>query len=217
MKKISGLAAVSLLALACANVQAADLQVTGSIVPGSCSLNIPTLAVDYGRVTIGDLSPVDYTALQKLNTAFNITCDGPTLVGLTASDNRAGSKKHEAMEVIDPSLAAPVNSFGLGANADGGKIGAYSVHVRNYSVDGGTDFRTILTGGGSHWFGAGDFLRSQPQYILSWSPSGQNSPHLLTTVSGELEIQAAINNTTELVVRDDLQIDGSATLELSYI
>jgi hypothetical protein len=53
--------------------------------------------------------------------------------------------------------------------------------------------------------------------MLSWSPSSATAPHLLTTVSGELEIEAAINNTTELVVRDDLQIDGSATLELNYI
>ncbi|WP_417695314.1 DUF1120 domain-containing protein [Pseudomonas sp.] len=211
-----GLAALTLLALACTNAQAADLQVTGSIAPGSCSLNIPTLAVDYGRINVKDLSPVDYTKLNKLTTAFNITCDGPTLVGLTAIDNRADSRKHEAMEVIDPALAFPVNSFGLGANANGDKIGAYSLHVRNYSVDGGTDFRTILTGG-SHWFGAKDFLRSISQYTLSWSPADANSPHLLTTVTGELEIEAAINNTTELVVRDELQIDGSATLELNYI
>ncbi|WLH46108.1 DUF1120 domain-containing protein [Pseudomonas beijingensis] len=216
MKNKYGLAAITLLALACTNAQAADLQVTGSIVPGSCSLNIPTLAVDYGRINAKDLSPVDYTKLNKLTTAFNITCDGPTLVGLTAIDNRADSKKHEAMEVIDPALAFPVNSFGLGANADGDKIGAYSLHVRNYSVDGGTDFKTILSGG-THWFGAKDFLRSVRQYTLSWSPADANSPHLLTTVSGELEIEAAINNTTELVVRDELNLDGSATLELNYI
>lgn len=218
MKNKYGLAALALLALACSNAQAADLQVTGSIVPGSCSLNIPTLAVDYGRIAVTDLSPVDYTKLNKLNTTFNITCDGPTLVGLTASDNREASKKHEAMEVIDPGLAAPMNSFGLGANADGDKIGAYSLHVRNYSVDGGTDFKTILSAIGSGgWISAGDFLRSRSSYMLSWSPNSATSPHLLTSVSGELEIEAAINNTTELVVRDDLQIDGSATLELNYI
>lgn len=216
MKKISGLAAVSVLALACANVQAADLQVTGSIVPGSCSLNIPTLAVDFGRITPAQLDPIEYTRLGARSTAFNIACDGPTLVGLTASDNRAASKKHQVMEVVDPELAAAVNSFGLGANADGDKIGAFSVFVRNYSVDGGTGFRTVLTGG-SHWFGAKDFMRSLPQYKLSWAASGETSPYLLTTVSGELEIEAVINNTTELVVRDDLQIDGSATLELTYI
>ncbi|MET3453873.1 DUF1120 domain-containing protein [Pseudomonas kilonensis] len=218
MKNKYGLAAITLLALACTNAQAADLQVTGSIVPGSCSLNIPTLAVDYGRINAKDLSPVDYTKLNKLNTAFNITCDGPTLVALTAIDNREASKKHEAMEVIDPGLAVPLNSFGLGASADGDKIGAYSLHVRNYSVDGGTDFKTILSAVGSGgWIAAGDFLRSRSSYMLSWSPSSATAPHLLTTVSGELEIEAAINNTTELVVRDDLQIDGSATLELNYI
>lgn len=218
MKNKYGLAALALLALACSNAQAADLQVTGSIVPGSCSLNIPTLAVDYGRIAVTDLSPVDYTKLNKLTTAFNITCDGPTLVGLTANDNREASKKHEAMEVIDPGLAAPMNSFGLGANSDGDKIGAYSLHVRNYSVDGGTDFKTILSAIGSGgWISAGDFLRSRSSYMLTWSPNSATSPHLLTSVSGELEIEAAINNTTELVVRDDLQIDGSATLELNYI
>ncbi|EPJ82140.1 MULTISPECIES: DUF1120 domain-containing protein [Pseudomonas] len=216
MKKILGLTAVSVLALACANVQAADLQVTGSIVPGSCSLNIPTLAVDYGRLTVTDLSPVDYTALQKLTTTFSIACDGPTLVGLTAADNRAASRKHEAMVAIDPGLADPRNSFGLGTNTEGGKIGAYSLHVRNYSVDGSTDFRTILNGGGN-WSGASDLFRSTPNYVLSWSPNGANSPHLLTTVTGELEVQAAINNTTELALLEQVDIDGSATMELTYI
>lgn len=218
MKNKFGLAAVAALVLACTHVQAADLQVTGSIVPGSCSLNIPTLAVDYGRISVKDLSPDNYTKLTKLNTAFNITCDGPTLVGLTANDNRAASKKHEAMEIIDPGLAYPQNSFGLGASADGEKIGAFSLHIRNYAVDGDTDFKTILSAVGSGgWINAGDFLRSVPSYMLSWSPSSATTPHLLTTVSGELEIEAAINNTTELVVREDLQIDGSATLELTYI
>ncbi|MBT2340318.1 MULTISPECIES: DUF1120 domain-containing protein [Pseudomonas] len=217
MKNKFGLAAIGALVLACTQVQAADLQVTGSIIPGSCSLNIPTTAVDYGRISVKDLSSVDYTKLNKLSTAFNITCDGPTLVGLTANDNRAASKKHEAMAVIDPGLATPTNSFGLGANADGDKIGAYSLHVRNYAVDGDSDFKTILRGGAGNWFGASDFMRSHPQYLLSWSPNAANSPHLLTTVSGELVIEAAINNTTELVVSEDLQIDGSATLELSYI
>ncbi|MDO7895688.1 DUF1120 domain-containing protein [Pseudomonas citrulli] len=218
MKNKFGLAAIAALVLAGTHVQAADLQVTGSIVPGSCSLNIPTLTVDYGRISVKDLSPDNYTGLNKLNTAFNITCDGPTLVGLTAMDNRAASKKHEAMAVIDPGLAAPLNSFGLGTNANGDKIGAYSVHLRNYSVDGGTDFKTILSAVGSGgWINAGDFLRSQSSYMLSWSPDTATAPHLLTTVTGELEIQAAINNTTELVVTEDLQIDGSTTLELRYI
>lgn len=217
MKKILGLTAVSVLALACANVQAADLQVTGSIVPGSCSLNIPTLSVDYGRISAKNLSPVDYTKLDKLNTAFNITCDGPTLVGLTANDNRAASNKYEAMEVIDPSLVNPRLSFGMGTDADGGKIGSYSLKVRNYSVDGGTNFKTVANAGGS-WFTANDVMRSMPHFTLSWtSNNGDYNPYLLTMVSGELEIEAAINNTTELVVRDELQIDGSATLELKYI
>ncbi|WP_205929346.1 hypothetical protein, partial [Pseudomonas viridiflava] len=100
-------------------------------------------------------------------------------------------------------LAVPLNSFGLGASADGDKIGAYSLHVRNYSVDGGTDFKTILSAVGSGGcIAAGDFLRSRSSYMLSWSPSSATAPHLLTTVSGELEIEAAINNTTEQVVRD---------------
>ncbi|MNF94521.1 hypothetical protein D3C84_772330 [compost metagenome] len=61
-------------------------------------------------------------------------------------------------------------------------------------------------------------MRSMPHFTLSWtSNNGDYNPYLLTMVSGELEIEAAINNTTELVVRDDLQIDGSATLELKYI
>ncbi|OOG83065.1 hypothetical protein B0E42_20885 [Pseudomonas sp. A25(2017)] len=218
MKKILGLTAVSVLALACANVQAADLQVTGSIVPGSCSLNIPTLAVDYGRLTVTDLSPVDYTALQKLTTTFSIACDGPTLVGLTAADNRAASRKHEAMVAIDPGLADPRNSFGLGTNTEGGKIGAYSLHVRNYSVDGGTDFKTILSRPTGAWQDAADFFRSTPNYVLSWSPTGgANSPHLLTTVTGELEVQAAINNTTELALLEQVDIDGSLTMEVTYI
>ncbi|MBV4498473.1 DUF1120 domain-containing protein [Pseudomonas sp. SWRI12] len=218
MKKIFGLAAVSVLALACANVQAADLQVTGSIVPGSCSLNIPTLAVDFGRITPTELSPIDYTRLGARNTAFNITCDGPTLVGLTASDNRAASRKHEAMEIVDLELAAPLNSFGLGTNANGDKIGAYALFIRNSSMDGGTSSRTILSGNdGASWFGAKDFMRSLPQYTLSWAATGDTGPYMLTTLSGELEIEAVINNTTELAVRDDVQIDGSATLELKYI
>ncbi|ROM81958.1 hypothetical protein BK652_15760 [Pseudomonas brassicacearum] len=216
MKNSFALAAVGALALACTHVQAADLQVTGSISPGSCSLNIPTLAVDYGRVSANDLSPVDYTSLGKRNTPFNITCDGPTLVGLTAVDNRVASKKPMVMTVLDnPLLALPVNCYGLGTSADGAKIGAFSLHLRNYSVDGSTNLETIVKIGNT-WMGADDIVRND-RSTLSWAPIRAYSPQLLTTVTGELEVEAVINNTTELVVRDDIQIDGNATLELAYI
>lgn len=216
MKNKIGLAAIGALFLACTHVQAADLRVTGNISPGSCSLNIPTLAVDYGRISANDLSPVNYTSLGKRNTPFNITCDGPTLVGLTAVDNRVASKKHMVMTVLDnPLLALPVNCYGLGTNADGAKIGAFSLHVRNYSVDGNTNLETIIKIGNS-WMGADDIVRND-RTILSWAPIRAHSPQLLTTVTGELEVEAVINNTTELVVREDIQIDGNATLELAYI
>ncbi|MBT2340319.1 MULTISPECIES: DUF1120 domain-containing protein [Pseudomonas] len=216
MKNKFGLAAVVALVLACAHVQAADLQVAGSISPGSCSLNIPTLAVDYGRISANDLSPIDYTSLGKRNTPFNITCDGPTLVGLTAVDNRVASKKSIVMTVLDdPMLALPVNCYGLGTNADGAKIGAFSLHVRNYSVDGNTNLQTIMKIGNS-WMGAGDIVRND-RTVLSWAPIRAYDPQLLTRVTGELEVEAVINNTTELVVQEDIQIDGNATLELAYI
>ncbi|MDO7895687.1 DUF1120 domain-containing protein [Pseudomonas citrulli] len=215
MRNNLGWMAVGALVLAGANVQAADLQVAGSIVPGSCSLNIPTLTVDYGRISVNDLSPDSYTSLGKLNTPFNITCDGPTLVGLTAVDNRVASKKHIVMTVVDPMLALPVNCYGLGTNADGAKIGAFSMHVRNYSVDGNTNFETVLKIQNS-WLRANDTVRNDLT-PLTWRAVGTYDPHLLTTVTGELEVEAVINDTTELVVREDLQIDGSATLVMNYI
>lgn len=217
MKKHIAVFAGVFLAVVGANVQAADLRVKGSIAPASCSFTITNATIDYGNIDPNSLSPTAYTKLVKKTTPYSIKCGSTvkTQVGVKVVDNRASSRIANLMVSQFGGAYTDTYNFGLGVNAKAQKVGGYVVHLRSSIADGkAVSVLTSVNNGGT-WSRGGEAL-GHATNLASWS-SGTNVPVLLNTLSGTLEVQAVINNTSELNINSGIALDGQATLELRYL
>ena len=122
----------SLLALALTAVASsafaapvANLKVTGSITPPTCTVN----GVDEADVLYTfDVSPGLFPASGNLTMApqsqnIQVVCDAQTYLAFNATDERAGTE-----------LTAGNTNFGLGLYGDDTKVGFYKVTMENATV-----------------------------------------------------------------------------------
>jgi hypothetical protein len=216
--KLAALAFLTAGALASfgAQAQTIDIKVTGTITPGACT---PTLAgdgtFDYGQIDRSVVQQADFALLPEKQLAFTISCDVPSRVGLKVVDNRKST--------IVPSALGKIGSpwvdryaFGLGA-ADEKNIGAYNIRIPNqtFTADSVRARSIESSNNGTSWTVTGGAL-STPA-IMSWANATTVAPVAFERLSGNLVIQAVLNKGSELNVTDDVELDGSATLELVYL
>lgn len=212
-KKIVALACVG-LAVTSLSAMAADVRVKGSIAPSSCSITLTNATFDYGRIDRGSLSATRYTKLDKKTSPYIITCEANTRVGIKSVDNRVSSKVPGIIVSEFPGYH-DIYNFGLGETAQGEKIGGYVMHLRNNVADGKAVSTIGSNNNGGTWHASGGAL-GQTTHVASWS-SGTSLPVSLTTISGNLEVQAVINRTSALTLNQEVNLDGHATLELRYL
>lgn len=213
-KKLSIAAFISTALTAAAGVhaQSIDVRVIGTITPAACT---PTIAgggvVDFGVIPAASLNVTSFTELPKKSVPFSITCDAPTQVAVAVVDNRADS-------IVTGILAADdANNFGLG-KAGEAKIGGYVLDMEQgtFTADGSAAFTTASTDNGATWLNSGKG-RLQKNQLRSWSLKSGGTPVAFTTLAGTLAITAAINKAEGLPLKDEIQLDGLATLEMVYL
>jgi len=135
---------LSLITLSGAAISAppiANLRVSGSITPPTCTINgeeEETFTYNF------DISPGIFPASGNLVLAeqpqnIEVVCDAMTYLMFTAADERAGTE-----------LTTGANNFGLGAYSDGTKIGFFTVTMSNAKVkanpEAGATNVSVLTG-----------------------------------------------------------------------
>jgi type 1 fimbria pilin len=196
-----------------------EVKVIGTIIPNACT---PTLAgggtIDYGTHSSTDLSTNDFTLLPEKNVAFTIVCNAPTKVALKAIDNRAGTRVPGAVKKIRPALNE-IGAFGLG-NASGKNIGVYAMTlaVNDFTADGAQVESTFSKDSGTTWLNSSSGgIANDGSVLMSWSATTAGAPIAFKTLSGTLNVQAALNKGSELDLSSDVSLDGSATLELVYL
>ncbi len=215
-KRCAGVAVGVLVVFMGLNAQAVDLFVKGSIVPPSCSFNLTQSTFDYGRIQLSSLSATQFTKLERQSTPFTIECDGDTLVSIKTQDNRTSSVVPGMMKVAFNSTFTDVYNYGLGVSANNEKVGGYILHMGNSVADGKAVRVLRSKNNGVSWY-AGDGYIGQAPHLTSWAPSGNVVPVKLTTVSGDLAVQAVINKTSEFTAGSDISLDGNVVLELNYL
>lgn len=223
MMSVRSVFASSLLALFSMGANAAiDLRVTGTIVPAACS---PFLTgggvVDYGTIKAEELNQTSFSVLESKDIGFNIRCDAPTRVGLTAVDNRSSSK---IPGILETTLGADYTSnytYGLGTTTDNKNIGGYALRMKEGSFSAlSIPLRTIMSlDDAATWIATiNDGAMAQTGHVSSWSSlTGPLAPSPIEVLTGVLEIQAVINKTEDLDIKDNVVLDGLATLELRYL
>ncbi|WP_148872600.1 DUF1120 domain-containing protein, partial [Serratia marcescens] len=137
----------------------ANVQVKGSVIQGACT---PTLensgVIDYGSTNTNNLSSTSQTMLQNKKINLNIQCSAPTIVGLSAIDNRNGTEA--GVTVMGTGTfrtnypyAANGELFGLGLTSSGKNIGAATLYINTQTshTDATGDSVIIYKDNGGKW------------------------------------------------------------------
>ncbi|ESN53175.1 DUF1120 domain-containing protein [Enterobacter sp. MGH 16] len=205
-----------------------DVKVIGQIVPSACTVAVSGGAVfDYGTIKAETLATDDYTMLGVKTADLSVTCEAPTKVALLTTDMRAESvaaisgKKWAANGgTVDASGVA--SGLGLG-DANGAHIGAWAMWMEPTTVkaDGNsvTPITTTTPAISGDWQTptTGTFWLAQTGQYKSWAAPGTLTPVALTTLTGTLSVQAAINKGSELDLTQSITLDGLANIQIYYI
>lgn len=220
---LTALATASLPALAATT----DLRVIGSINPASCT---PTLGgggkIDYEVIRPSSLSATDYTLLPVMSVPISIVCTAPQKAALRGVTGRPGTLAG-ATEGVTGAGPMPIDIFGLsgyhgvGLGLDGtAKIGGYVARINptGTTTDVGAVETIVREGPTASWRVAiGSFFNGNIQRDVSWAASGTVTPIAFTTLSGQVDVQAYLNKSTELDLTKPITLDGLTTIELVYL
>ncbi|VBB10342.1 hypothetical protein,Protein of unknown function (DUF1120) [Burkholderia stabilis] len=218
--RTSGLLIAGLLAMGSTSTFADsfNVKVIGKIKPAACT---PALAgsgtFDYGLIGTAELSPTEHTLLAVRSDSLTITCDATARVALTTADNRAGTGAFSS-NINFFGTSSPVGwQFGLGT-ASGKNIGAFAIRFRNnsFQADGVAVESIFSNTGGATWAVSNGITNNTGGYE-SWAKKGQLVPVAAKVFTGTLDVQAAIDKTSNLDLSQEINLDGLATVSLVYL
>lgn len=195
------------------NVMAAssvDLSVVGKITPAACTPLLSNAGVvDHGKISAQDLHPTGYTKLPDASLELSVTCDAPTLLAVKSTDNRPGTSAEQL---------GSASVFGLGLASGNEKIGWYSLMMAQVSAD-DVPGMPIESANGNMWLDAAGNTVWQPGFLRSIKDPGNATPTPLamTTFKGVLEVSTTLTYKRNLPISEEIQIDGSATLDVVYL
>jgi hypothetical protein len=180
--------------------------------PASCA---PSLGqggqVDFGRIGAQRLSTDVFSTFSRA-LSFSVRCDGPTRFAVRAKDNRAGSAR--VFDKLHPGAL-----FGLGLTRGGQLTGAYRLSVNSPSDSQGNALRG-LHGGGNAW----QLAQPGPDLyhngtLLGFAPVGRGDrePMPLSGLAAQLQVELYLAPRNALDLREELPLQGSATLEIIYL
>ncbi len=203
------------------------LTVTGVLTPGACNVSFTGGgAVAYGNLAGMDLKATAYHALTSRDQSLQVVCGANTPAYVSVIDNRNVSaiKDKDMKTALGDANMDDTQVFGLGTH-NGTNVGAYVVRLGPATVVtayGGTavvqpavlssaDRKTwtastapvAMAAGGAHYYSAG--------------PTGADpTPVPARTFTFPLSVLAALNNTTNMPLDENINLDGSATFTVSY-
>lgn len=220
-------AAILLATNAAMAADSVDVKVIGTIVPAACK---PALSggatIDYGTIKASAIAQDDYTVLPVKSLNFSINCDAPAKVALKSIDVRQGTEaKPVGVKLNGTTIGDSTAVSGLGL-ADSKKIGAYTAILKTASVtlDGATtgvdsilskDMATTWVKNGT--LAEGAWIGGTHSWLYSFAAAGSLTPVAFTTLTGTLDVQAAINKGSELDLTKAVHLDGMSTIELYYL
>jgi hypothetical protein len=215
----------------------AEIEVTGTITPGSCT---PTFSnggvVDFGTIAGADLGSYRFVDLPPKQLDFSIMCGAPRRVAfkllpgqigaLADSDDEGaqgfGRIKH-TMANTTPVLLQRYGT-GLGLDASGGKIGGFMMNIRDREsiVDGSTS--ALLLEGTSSSYAVKSPTTSLHTDVTSTShytwgdyDFGGYVPVAFSSAETTLDVYAFLNLRHELDLTQEVNLNGSVIFEIIYL
>lgn len=183
-----------------------ELTVKGLITPAACTPNLSSGGViDHGKISAKD---IDQDNGKILNSTLQMTvnCDAQTLFALRGIDNRAASS------------SMPGVGYGLGMINGTQKIGSYTLMPTQAQADGVTIEPLESFDNGVTWMDLSGAVWTQANLAgFGNRSSGVWFPIPIQDLTTNLEVQTVISPAKGLDLSNEVQIDGSATLEVKYL
>lgn len=183
-----------------------DLSVKGLITPSACTPGLSSNGdVDLGKISAKDLKQDTYTLLPERTLQMSIDCDASTLFALQGTDNRASS-------------STTSTGYGLGLIDNTQKIGRYHFLMSNSVADEVTISALESLDGGQTWMELDDAMWQRKNLAAFGSrTNGQWAPVPIKALTTDLIVAPIISPAKDLNLANEVQIDGSATLEVKYL
>lgn len=183
-----------------------DLTVKGIITPNACT---PALSgggvIDHGKMSAKDLNTDRNTILPTASLQMTVNCDAPVLFALRAMDNRLGS--------------GTGSSFGLGLINGTQKLGSYDLNLGSLAnpplADGEVVQAIASFDNGTTWEKYNAFEHGLMLSVAALSDL--TTPRPTEELVTEVNYSGYINRTDGLDLSNEVQIDGSATIEVVYL
>ncbi|HBL4906939.1 DUF1120 domain-containing protein [Enterobacter hormaechei] len=224
----SVLAVMTSSAMAASSV---DIQVTGKIVPSSCTPAFISGGgiADFGTMKVASLNSTTPTPLADVKIIpISITCEEATRVAVTFNDAHADSAPTETISInfIDSDFnSSPEYTAGLGMY-NGKKIGAYSLGIQQTqgsmtNAAGDNLYPTFSADNGASWGNKAGIrylqVKTNKSELYSFSTELGGTPVAQTRVNFNVGVAAIINPTKDLNVTDEATLDGLTNVELVYL
>ncbi|CAK9890630.1 MULTISPECIES: DUF1120 domain-containing protein [Pseudomonas] len=181
--------------------------------PAACTPHLSNNGVvNYGKISAQSLNAEKRTRLPTRQLNLSISCDSPARYALLMHDNRDGT-----------SLVNSMVFYGLGRDASSNPIGLYEVVFDPQDVSADqlpVVYLTQSTGGGTYWSNASSLKNSIASTTLLAFTDEDNStkgPVPFRNFNTTINIQPVIAPTQDLDLRQDIPLDGSATIEIIYL
>ncbi|EOW6720829.1 DUF1120 domain-containing protein [Cronobacter dublinensis] len=222
----------TLLALAMAgaafNALAADsvdLTVKGVLVNAACSPTLDKNEVSFGNIPVGNLDKTETNQLGSRDVTLTITCDNTMVMGWTTVDGHGDSLQSLTIAKAaadDSDVTSAANEYGLGKAGDV-KIGAYTISAKTSGVTyDGTAGDLLEVDNAGHgnttvWAKSTQGVTKPGVRTFTAGASGETAPKAFKVGVFPLKVTAAIQGTDTLKITEDTDLDGLATISLSYI
>lgn len=183
-----------------------DLTVKGIITPNACTPSLSSGGViDHGKMSAKDLNATQITLLPKVTLQMTVTCDAPVIFALKATDNRIGSGSG--------------SGFGLGFINGTQKLGSYSLTLGATGSPPQADGETVQAIGsfdnGVTWERWNSFETGT--YLSVATLADASTPRATQQLVTPVAYSGYINRTDGLDLSNEVNIDGSATIEVFYL
>lgn len=204
----------------------ADLNVTGTITPASCT---PTFSngsvVDYGDIPASQFAGLAQAQLEVKALDFSITCAAPTIIGIAARDGTPGSvagvSEYEGFyRRVGP---GPTNLVGMGRTIDNKRIGAGAILIDEFSfTNNGSPVDTI-----SYWKSTNSPWEPStygwlgPSFVHAFASPGSLNPMAVTSLSGRLGFSPVLSisrpDSDGLTFDDEINFEANVVVDVLYL
>lgn len=202
---IAGSAAIAPTAFA----QSADMSVTGKIYPGACVVTLGNGGVaDLGDIRVDSLNVDTTTRLDAVVLPMTVACDQEVRFAFQGMDNNNESSTLSYR-------------YGLGMTLADEKIGSANLLIGDVTVDGVPGFGTHSNDNGASWNESntsGNFTLAM-SYLLGFAKESEvdTGPAAIQSLQGSLKVIGEIQPSSALTTIEDIQVSGSATVNLMYL